>query len=175
MNKDMQKNFTEQLTKELGSAFSLYWETDRKGVTTGWCKLNNSTDITNVALIIARIGARLMTITAYNIENKNVHQIAYHIDLDGTTCTVTIEIPHSGGKVISITPILKTADWTERELQELYDIEVVGHPNPKRLFLEENIDEGIMNKLIPLSSAMNGTSTQTLWEKVLDNSTEDIK
>lgn len=176
MSQIMKKNFIEQLKKELGNNFSLSWETDCKGVQVGWCKLDLSTDITNVALIVARVGARLMTITAYNVQNsesKSVHQIAYHIDLDGSTCTVTIEIPRDGGEVISITPILKTADWTERELQELYDIKVVGHPNPKRLFLDESIDEGVMNRLTSLSEAMSGASSKTLWEKVISSNLEE--
>jgi len=179
MNNSMQKDFSEQLSKEIGQTFSLRWETDNKGVVIGWCRLDSPLQITNVALVIAKIGARLMTITAYNIKDEqdnDIHEIAYHFDLDGATCTVTIVIPFDGGEVNSITPILKTADWTERELQELYDIKVIGHPNPKRLFLDDSIDEGVMNNLISLSEAMNGASSQTLWEKVISaNSKEDVK
>ncbi|EAX48206.1 NADH dehydrogenase (ubiquinone), 30 kDa subunit [Thermosinus carboxydivorans Nor1] len=170
MKRNIQEEFTEKLTEAMGDGFSLRWETDSKGVITGWCRLRDHHHITNVAWIVASLGGRVITITAYktkDVQQREVHEIAYHFDLDGCTCTVTIEIPRDSGKVNSITPILKSADWTERELQELYGIKVVGHPNPKRLFLDETIDEGIMDKLIPLSVAMNGATTKTLWEKVL--------
>ncbi|AEF93241.1 NADH dehydrogenase (ubiquinone) 30 kDa subunit [Desulfotomaculum nigrificans CO-1-SRB] len=169
MERNIQEDFTEKLTQAVGEGFSLRWETDSKGVVTGWCRLNDHSQITNVALVVSRLGGRVITITAYktkDAQQRDIHEIAYHFDLDGCTCTVTIEIPRDIGKVNSITPILKSADWTERELQELYGIKVVGHPNPKRLFLDETIDEGIMNKLIPLSVAMNGATSKTLWEKV---------
>ncbi|AVX19378.1 MULTISPECIES: NADH-quinone oxidoreductase subunit C [Carboxydocella] len=170
MKRDIQEEFAEKLARVVGDGFSLRWETDSKGVVTGWCRLRDHRHITNVALIVASLGGRVITITAYktkDAQQRDGHEIAYHFDLDGCTCTVTIEIPRDSGKVNSITPILKSADWTERELQELYGIEVVGHPNPRRLFLDETIDEGIMDKLIPLSVAMNGATSKTLWEKVL--------
>lgn len=169
MERNMWEEFTEKLTRALGREFSLRWETDAKGVVTGWCRLRDHRHITDVALIVASLGGRVITITAYQAaddQRRDSHEIAYHFDLDGCTCTVTIEIPSDSGKVNSITPILKSADWAERELQELYGIKVVGHPNPKRLFLDDSIEEGIMDKLIPLSVAMNGATSKTLWEKV---------
>ncbi|GAV25362.1 NADH dehydrogenase [Carboxydothermus islandicus] len=169
MERNIREEFSKRLTRALGKEFSLRWETDSKGVITGWCRLHDARHITNVALIVAELGGRVITITAYKTKDeqqRDNHEIAYHFDLDGCTCTVTIEIPWDCGKVNSITPILKSADWTERELQELYGIQLVGHPNPKRLFLDDSIDEGIMNKLIPLSVAMQGATTKTLWEKV---------
>ncbi|GAV21862.1 NADH-quinone oxidoreductase subunit C [Carboxydothermus pertinax] len=170
MVRNIQEEFTEKLTRALGAEFSLRWERNSKGVVTGWCRLHDHRHITTVALIVASLGGRVITITAYKTKDdqqRDSHEIAYHFDLDGCTCTVTIEVPGDSGKVNSITPILKSADWTERELQELYGIKVVGHPNPKRLFLDDTIDEGIMNDFIPLSIAMQGATSKTLWEKVL--------
>ncbi|MDK2985110.1 MAG: NADH-quinone oxidoreductase subunit [Clostridia bacterium] len=177
MDRNIQKEFEEKLIRTIGQGFSLRWETDSKGVVTGWCRLDDHSRITNVAMIVSGLGGRVITITAYktkDVHQRDIHEIAYHFDLDGCTCTVTIEIPRNSGKVNSITPILKSADWTERELQELYGIKVVGHPNPKRLFLDETIDEGIMNKLIPLSVAMNGATSKTLWEKVFAATSKEV-
>jgi len=173
----IQEDFARELTQAVGEGFSLRWETDSKGVVTGWCRLDEHNQITNVALIVSKLGGRVITISAYkakNAQQEAVHEIAYHFDLDGCTCTVTIEIPANGCKVNSITPILKSADWAERELQELYDIKLLGHPNPKRLFLDRNIDEGIMDKLIPLSVAMNGATTKTLWEKIFAGTSKEV-
>ncbi|MBT8762826.1 NADH-quinone oxidoreductase subunit C [Desulfohalobiaceae bacterium Ax17] len=177
MERKIQEDFAAELTEAVGEGFSLRWETDSKGVVTGWCRLDDHNQITDVARIVSKLGGRVITASAYktkNAQQAEVREIAYHFDLDGCTCTVTIEIPASNGKVKSITPILKSADWTERELQELYGIKLVGHPNPKRLFLDRSIDEGIMDKLIPLSVAMNGASTKTLWEKVFAGTSKEV-
>lgn len=160
----IQEKFEKILKQKICDSFSLVSQKDSKGVVSSWCRLEVPSDITNVALTMKEINGRLMTVTAYNVKD-NLKDIAYHFDLEGDSCTVTIQIDNS--EVVSITPILKGADWTERELKELYDINLIGHPNPNRLFLDETIDEGVMNNLIPLSEAMNGSSSQTLWEKVI--------
>lgn len=159
-----QTDFEKELIQVIGAKFSFSSKKDKKNVTSSWCRLDDAFDIKKVALFMERIDGRLITITASNIEN-DLKEIVYHFDLLGDCCNIVIKIDDN--KVESITPILKTADWTERELKELYDIDVIGHPNPKRLFLEETIEEGIMNNYISLSEAMNGASSQTLWEKVL--------
>ena len=69
--------------------------------------------------------------------------------------------------VPSITPLFANADWHEREMMELYGISVTGHPNPRRLFLDEELDAGILNEAVPLSIMMNGACTTDLWERIL--------
>lgn len=166
----IQEKFEKLLKQKISNTFSLISHKDNKGVISSWCRLKTPSDITNVALTMKEIDGRLMTITAYNVK-ENLKDIAYHFALKGDSCTVTIQIDNN--EVVSITPILKAADWTERELKELYDIKLIGHPNPKRLFLEETIEEGVMNSLIPLSEAMNGSSSQTLWEKVISTNSKE--
>ena len=166
---DLMRN---NLIKALEKAFckdkySLHWDIDSKGLVEGWCHFRKKESIIQVANIMLEIKARLITVTAHKIVKENKHEIAYHFDLDGSACTICIPVPFDKNEVPSITHILKTADWTERELQELYDIKVLNHPNPKRLFLEDTIEGGIMNSMISLSEAMIGASSQTLWEKVI--------
>jgi Ni,Fe-hydrogenase III component G len=57
-------------------------------------------------------------------------------------------------------------------MQELYNIKLQGHPNPKRLFLDENVHM-TDHTMIPLSEAMNGSSTSTLWEKIMNSDRKD--
>jgi Ni,Fe-hydrogenase III component G len=59
------------------------------------------------------------------------------------------------------------ADWHEREMMELLGVSITGHPNPTRLFLDEELDAGILNEVVPLSVMMNGASTTDLWEHIL--------
>jgi len=158
-------DFEKNLSQVIGESFTFSFKKDKKNIGSSWCRLDNACDIKDVALFMQKIDGRLITITASDIGN-DVKEIIYHFDLLGDCCNIVVRIDDN--KIESITPILKTADWTERELKELYAIEVIGHPNPKRLFLEETIEEGVMNNYISLSEAMNGASSQTIWEKILN-------
>ena len=78
---------------------------------------------------------------------------------------VTLTAEHN--TVPSITPLFANADWHEREMMELYGIRVANQPNPRRLFLDEELDAGILNEAVPLSIMMNGACTTDLWERIL--------
>lgn len=94
------------------------------------------------------------------------YEIAYHFDLGGDTLTLLVHVP-AGGSVASLTPLFRTADWNERELMELYAIAVRGHPDPRRLFIDESIDPAVFERLIPFSTLVNAASTDSLWKKIM--------
>lgn len=158
-----------QLNKAFGAEVTMNWQVDVKGAVWGQCKLSDPKTIVQIALIVATFKGRLMTITPYlhgADENKKVLSIAYHFDIQGVTITCTISLANSLREVQSITPILKSADWNEREMQEMYNVQVVDHPNPNRLFLDDRLNLSD-HTMVPLSEAMSGASTQTLWERVM--------
>jgi len=62
--------------------------------------------------------------------------------------------------------VFRNADWAEREFRELYDIEVLGHPNPARLFVDRSLEPAVFERLIPYSTISNGASGQELWRRV---------
>lgn len=67
----------------------------------------------------------------------------------------------------TITPWYDNADWHEREMQELVGIKVKDQPGKTRLFLDPELDRGIIGKIVPLSVMMNGACTKDLWEHIL--------
>jgi NADH-quinone oxidoreductase subunit C len=166
---EIAKQATEKaVAKILGAGF-LTWSSDVNGNAFGWVKLCDPWSLLGLAPLLAQSGARLLTITAYRndkFSRVEGREIAYHFDLDGLVVTVTACLPDGPPKVPSITPWFKNADWNEREFAELYGIEVEGHPNPRRLFIDPTLDADILDRMIPLSTVMNGASTTTLWEKV---------
>lgn len=167
---DLISRLAQALTKDLPAALSIDWKTDYKGVVTGWCRLPDSAQLLDAAGAIAMQGGRLSTVTAYLAEkyrSRGRREIAYHFDLDGTTLTLTVELPLEKATVASLTPLFRNADWNEREFMELYDIEVVGHPDPRRLFIDESIEPAAFEHLIPYSTLINGASSKTLWEAVM--------
>lgn len=152
----------------------LTWTTNHYHNYYAWLKLENAADLTKVMEVLQSLHARLCTITAYaedrSLEAKQ-RAIAYHFAIQSVLFCVTIQIYDKETleplEIPSITPYFRNADWNEREFMEMYNIKIINHPNPKRLFLDERLDAGIMTKLIPFSSMVHGTGSKDLWEQVM--------
>lgn len=127
-----------------------------------WCAIDDKALFMSIADILQTMNARVCMVTAY--EKGDAHELVYHFDLDGIMANVKLCV--SDKSVPSITPLFKSADWTERELSEIYGIAVENHPNPKRLFLDEALKESVLKEYYSLSSAMSGKVNQELWSKV---------
>lgn len=158
------------LASAAGEGTEVNWCRDRKGVLTGWCRLPSADSLLAVGRAIAALRGRLSMVTAYLTEKareKGAREIAYHFDLDGATLTLTVPLPLEQAQVPSLTPIFRNCDWHERELMELYEVEVVGHPDPRRLFLDHSLPDAPFERLIPYSTFTNGAAGKALWEKVL--------
>lgn len=140
------------------------------GVVSAWSRLASSAQLLPAAQLIKQLNGRLHTISAYQRRAEapsDIHEIAYHFDLDGSTLTLTLFLAQGERDVPSLTPVFRNADWNEREFMELYDLNAVGHPNPTRLFIDENIDAAVLQKFIPFSDMVNAASTKALWEKIM--------
>ena len=126
-----------------------------------WVTLMNAGQLPAAAALLAKHEARLCTVTALNRQlAEPVTTLAYHFDVHGYTVTVTVPLDPAENSVPTITPWFRNADWNEREFAELFDVHVDGNTNPKRLFLDPEIDEGILNEVIPLTIMMNGACTK---------------
>ncbi len=143
-----------------------------------WYRLALPEDIVDAAQLLFDQHARLAMVTAYNREHLQdpVHEVCYQFELHGVMINITVLLDAEHHTVPSITPIFANADWHEREMMELYGIDVLNQPNPQRLFLSEELDSGIMGEAVPLSIMMNGACTIDLWERILKDraNEEDI-
>ncbi|OIJ21781.1 NADH dehydrogenase [Anaerobacillus alkalidiazotrophicus] len=70
-------------------------------------------------------------------EHMEVIYNFYSMELDHYLC-IKVKTPRSNPKVISVQPIWRTADWHEREAYDLLGIEFSGHPNLKRILLDDD-------------------------------------
>lgn len=134
-----------------------------------WYRLNYPDQILEAAKLLYSENARLAMITAYN-DHKNsekMHNACYEFVLNGVVYNITAHMDKEHPSVPSIARIFLNADWHEREMMELYGIEVTNHPNPRRLFLDEELDKGLLGEIVPLSIMMNGASSSDLWEMIL--------
>ena len=152
------------------------FEQDAWGNPLLWFRLPDPDRLPCAAKCLAAYQARLCTVTARNLDvyECTVPCLLYHFDVAGTSLTVSVELTDPPC-VPTITPWFRNADWNEREFAELYAIRLSGRPEPERLFLDPEIDAGIMNEVIPLSIMMNGACTTDMWERLLKCNAPDAR
>lgn len=169
-------NRNEELHKVLHEATGAEptWTNDVRANCFGWLHLDKPDALREAAQALAG-KMRLCTVTAYSEERDDANKrrrIAYHFNTGDTTITVTIPLYDKDTlaklPVPSISRWFLNADWNEREFMEMFNIDIIDHPNPKRLFLDERLDAGIMTRLIPFSAMAHGAASNTLWERVLE-------
>lgn len=148
---------------------AIQYTTDSFGNGYHWFLLNEPDDLLGAAKILKAHGARLAMITAYNRQEsgESFHNACYEFVLSGVVYSCTVKMTAAHSSTPSITPIFANADWHEREMMELYGIKITDHPDPRRLFLDEELDKGLLGQVVPLSILMNGASSTDLWERIL--------
>lgn len=103
----------------------------------------DSKDIPQVVSFLFReMGGRLATATGIDAR-KNI-EILYHFSFDssGTIVSLRTLIDKNNPEIESITPLIKGAEWIEREIHELLGVNFRNHPDLKRLLLFEDWPEG---------------------------------
>lgn len=103
----------------------------------------DSKDIPQVVSFLFReMGGRLATATG--IDGRKNIEILYHFSFDssGTIVSLRTLIDRDNPEIESITPLIKGAEWIEREIHELLGVNFINHPNLKRLLLFEDWPEG---------------------------------
>ena len=69
--------------------------------------------------------------------------IYYGYHLEELSLGLRVKLPKSDLKIPTITDLFPGAIFTERETQEMMGVEVVGIPDGRRLFVAEEIPEGV--------------------------------
>ena len=69
--------------------------------------------------------------------------IYYGHHLEELSMGLRVKVPKSDLTIPTITDLIPGAVFTEREIQEMMGVEVVGIPDKRRLFLPEDFPEGV--------------------------------
>lgn len=107
-------------------------------------KPNNLVDVVNV--VTDKLGGIFVTIVgndARNIDNSFHNIYVFSLDSLKTYLLIRVKLDPESPKINSITHIVKGADWGEREVRDLLGINIVNHPDPRRLILPDGWPEGI--------------------------------
>ena len=69
--------------------------------------------------------------------------LLYHIRISNAVVTIKTEVPKNNPKIATITDLLPGANFHEREVADLFGVVFEGHPNPKRLVLNDRWPDNI--------------------------------
>jgi Ni,Fe-hydrogenase III component G len=82
---------------------------------------------------------------ATGTDRRECMEILYHFTLEDIDLMVSlrVKLPKKDPQIDSLAPLMKGADWIEREIHELLGIHFKGHPNLKKLLLPDEWPDGV--------------------------------
>ena len=100
-----------------------------------------------------RLGMNLLrNLTAVDWVEQGL-ELVYHVySIEHRhAATIKCRLPSEGATAPTVTDLFATADWAERECREMFGIEFLGHPDPRNLLLDEDLDIHPLRKSHPLA------------------------
>jgi len=83
--------------------------------------------------------------TASCVDMPNGMELLYHFTIEkaGVVMSFRTYLDKKALEIDSITPIMKGAEWIEREIHELFGVDFANHPNLKPLLLPDDWPQGL--------------------------------
>jgi NADH-quinone oxidoreductase subunit C len=106
----------------------------------GWWLEDAGLDVKKMAGAMAGEGARLATVTAVPVSERDCRLI-YHWDIEGLL--INIAAPTRAGRIPSIAGLCPAADWIEREIHDYFAVEFDGRTDTPPLVLRPEDRPGI--------------------------------
>ena len=81
--------------------------------------------------------------TASCIDMRDKFEILYHFTIEEACLVLSIRVflDKERPEIESLTPIMKGAEWIEREIHELFGVDFKNHPNIRKLLLPDDWPE----------------------------------
>jgi len=99
------------------------------------------------------------------------YEVIYHVHRFGSDfdenlrLRLKVEIPEDDATVDSVTPAWSGADWLEREAYDMFGIEFLGHPDPRRILMPEDFEPFPLRKDFDVR---NREPSRKSFERALD-------
>ncbi|MGM9571409.1 MAG: NADH-quinone oxidoreductase subunit C [bacterium] len=132
-----------------------------------WLMLDDNSKIKEIATFVANYPGKCLTISPTYKEDKSM-ELVYHFDFfEGGVFCVQVAVPDK--KIESITSILRSAHWPERELTETWEMTFEGLFDVRwnRFILADPAPKGVV--YASLSETMNTNASDILWERIKAN------
>ncbi|MCD6119049.1 NADH-quinone oxidoreductase subunit C [bacterium] len=99
----------------------------------------------------------LRNLTAFERMDEQGVTLVYHIASLTHNHTVTVFVPLSEDALVvqSLTPVFSAANWQEREVYDMFGVRFEGHPDHRRILLEDTFDFYPLRKNFILDPAVN--------------------
>ena len=155
----MYPDLKKELSRVMGKEVEIVEDRDNL-----WFELDDNSKIKDIAAYIASVPGRCVTISPTYDENKSM-ELIYHFDFyDGPIFCVQVRVPEK--KIESITSILRSAHWPERELTETWEMtfENLESIRWERFLVTQGVEKGVV--YASLSEAMNTNASDILWERI---------
>jgi len=104
-------------------------------------------NVRELAKSMNAIGARFITITAYELPKNEGFRLEYHWDAAGRLLGFTFDL--NGNEIESIYDLCEAVDWIEGEVREGFGIVFTGRPY-EPLLLRENDTAGVNMREVPV-------------------------
>ncbi|MEO5887986.1 MAG: NADH-quinone oxidoreductase subunit C [Anaerolineales bacterium] len=93
-----------------------------------------------------------LTATDYWPQQSPRFHVIYQLSSLARNVTVQLRVPLNGDqpKIPTATRVYDVANWRERELLDMFGIDVEGHPDPRRILMPEGTEGHPLRKDFPL-------------------------
>ena len=93
-----------------------------------------------------------MTATDYWPQQSPRFHVIYQLSSIARNLTLQLRVPLNGDspKLPTATRVYDVANWRERELLDMFGIEIEGHPDPRRILMPEGTEGHPLRKDFPL-------------------------
>jgi NADH-quinone oxidoreductase subunit C len=84
-------------------------------------------------------------------KRKNRFTVVYHIYSLKNKFRLRLKVNLGNENSIeTVTPVWKSADWYERETYDMYGVEFLNHPDPRRMYMPEQFEYHPLRKDFPV-------------------------
>lgn len=112
----------------------------------------------------------LSDITATDEENEPRFEIVYQLFSQVTRSRIRLKVRlHSHETMISATSIWPAANWAEREVFDMFGVEFEGHPDLRRILMDERWVGHPLRKDYPLRGYQIFSEPMEINEKLLED------
>ena len=93
-----------------------------------------------------------LTATDYWPQQSPRFQVIYQLSSIARNLTLQLRVPLNGDnpRLPTATRVYDVANWRERELLDMFGIEIEGHPDPRRILMPEGTEGHPLRKDFPL-------------------------